>query len=67
MNEKTLQAMSDGELLDAWRMRNESIAREDAARARGEGFWCGTLYLSDINWRNQIAEELCRRGLRAPG
>jgi hypothetical protein len=61
-----LRKMSDAELVEAWRFRNDAIVREDAARARGEGYWCGTPYLNDVAWRDWIAEELRRRGLRCP-
>jgi len=66
MDRNHLLTMSDAELVEAWHYRNDSIDREERARARGEGFWCGTPYLTDIASRDLIAEELRRRGLGCP-
>jgi hypothetical protein len=66
MDDRILITMSDAALMDAWRNVSDRIAREDEARARGQGYWCGTPYLSDVAWQQQIAEELRRRGLRLP-
>jgi hypothetical protein len=66
MDKNRLRTMSDAELVGAWHYRNDSIDREERARARGDGFWCGTPYLTGIAWRELITEELRRRGHRCP-
>jgi hypothetical protein len=63
MDADSLPTMSDAELVKALRDVSARIEHEDKARARGEGYWCGTPYSSDLGWKQLLDEELRRRGL----
>ena len=63
MESDDLRSMSNSELLRLWYALSVDIKREDNARTRGAGYWCGTPYLMDLGWRDAYEEELRRRGL----
>jgi len=48
MNEQRPEAMSDELLIDEWTNVCARLAQVSEATGRGQGYWCGTLYVEEV-------------------
>ena len=62
--EEYFAEMSEEQLLEEWLGVNARIAAEDEARTRGQGYWCGTPYEEDVQWRDGLARGTGGRAAR---